>query len=62
MSMWLNDVEVRELTRRKTPAAQMRVLRDSGIKYKEVDERPVVLRTELADTPEPYEPTLRLVR
>ena len=42
--MWLSEQEVEELTRRKRPKAQMRVLADAGIPFKKVDKRPVVER------------------
>ena len=61
-SPWLTDKELELLTRRKQPAAQMRVLSEAGIPYKEVDKRPVVRRDWDAHNYQPPEPTLRLVR
>lgn len=40
--MWLSEQQLRELTRRKQPAAQMRVLARAGIPFLAVDGRPVV--------------------
>ena len=40
--MWLNEQQVADLTRRKRPSAQMRVLAESGIPFRQVDGRPIV--------------------
>jgi hypothetical protein len=59
---WLSDEEVAALTRKKQAPAQERVLSDAGIKFKIIDERPVVLRSALEETPVVHEPKLRLAR
>lgn len=60
--MWLSDKELQDLTRRKQPAAQVRVLREAGIVYRMVDGRPVVARAQFEQTERPPEPKLRLIR
>lgn len=60
--MFLSEKEVQKLTRRKQPAAQCRVLRESGIAYRLVDGRPVVNKSEFEPSTLPPEPKLRLVR
>lgn len=45
--MWLSDAELRDLTRRKRPSAQMRVLAQAGIPFNVVAGRPVVVKDAL---------------
>ena len=60
---WLSDKEVAKLTRKKRPSAQIRVLRDDGIRFRVVDGRPIVPRSEIEQThPEAFQPQLRLAR
>jgi hypothetical protein len=60
---WLSDKEVADLTRKKRPSAQIRVLRDGGIQFRVVDGRPIVPRSEIEQTrPDTFQPQLRLAR
>jgi hypothetical protein len=47
MRIWLTEAEVQELTRRKQGAAQARKLGEAGIPFRMVDNRPVVLRSDV---------------
>lgn len=60
--MWLTDKEVKNLTRRKQPAAQARVLHESRIQFQMVDGRPVVPTAQFEQNTKPFEPQLKLVR
>jgi hypothetical protein len=51
--MWLTDEQLIELTRRKQPRAQIRILNEAGIPYRIVAGRPVVLRSDLTEHEEP---------
>ena len=51
--MWLIDNQVAELTRRKRPSAQIRLLAESGIPFDVVDGRPVVLKESLSHREKP---------
>lgn len=62
MNLWLSDDQVCELTRRKQPAAQERVLREAGISFILVDGRPVVPLSEIQQNPTAAEPKLRLIK
>lgn len=48
--MWLTEAEVAALTRRKRPSAQMRELVRSGIPFRVVDGRPIVVERDLSTT------------
>ena len=54
---WLTDRQVIALTRRRQPAAQIRVLKESGIQFRVIDGHPIVLASaiepggERRDTP-----------
>lgn len=45
---WLTDRQLVALTRRRQPAAQIRVLREAGIPHRVVDGRPVVMAADVA--------------
>ena len=45
---WLTDRQLIALTRRRQPAAQIRVLKEAGIAHRVVDGRPVVMAADVA--------------
>ena len=45
---WLTERRMVDLTRKRRPSAQIRVLREAGIPYRVVDGRPVVLERDIA--------------
>lgn len=61
---WLTEAELVSLTNRVQVAAQCRVLDMASppIRYRLVDGRPIVPRAAVVDTPETYEPQLRLIK
>ena len=60
--MWLTEKQVRRLTGKRRPSAQIRVLEESRIQFRVVDGRPIVPRSEIDQKPASYQPKLRLAR
>lgn len=61
--MWLSEKELRQITGRKRPSAQIRVLEESRIQFRVVNGRPIVPRSEIDHTrADNFQPQLRLVR
>ena len=61
--MWLSEKELRQITGRKRPSAQIRVLEESRIRFRVVNGRPIVPRSEIDQTQaDNFQPQLRLVR
>jgi len=58
--MWLTEQEVADLTRRVKPAAQARVLLKVGIPFRMVDNRPIVLRSDIETAVRPQRPQVKL--
>lgn len=47
LAMWLTEEQLVQLTRRKQPSAQIRALAASGIPFKVVSGRPIVIFSDL---------------
>lgn len=45
--MWLTEKQVQELTKKKRPSAQIRVLVEAGVPFQVIAGRPIVVASDL---------------